>query len=433
MSLADRLRPRIREAATLDGPWPCGLRDRLREGALWLHAGSPRGWGSDLLAPARGPRLEARWSGSGWATAWDGRAVDGPPYAALARVAGASSGPLVGALTFELACWEAGLPHKAPEPGDLGMAWTALDRALVQEEGRGSRLAWGPGPGEDVSNTVQSHAPGPCHVRGLEPAWDAARHREAVEEIRRRIGDGGFYVANLCVPFRGHVEGEARDLALAAFERARPPFGAWLDLGDRILLSLSMERALSLEGGRLRCEPIKGTCPRSGDPEADAQAAAALKASPKERAEHTMIVDLVRNDLGRVARAGTVEVAAALEVRPYGTVQHLVSAVEAEAAPGAGLADILRAVLPGGSVTGAPKHAVCRHLAAVEAAPRGFYCGALGWIAPGGSAFDLAMPIRTAELQGAALTYWAGGGITRLSDPEEEWAEVLLKARAITG
>jgi anthranilate/para-aminobenzoate synthase component I len=145
-----------------------------------------------------------------------------------------------------------------------------------------------------------------------------------------------------------------------------------------------------------------------------------------------MILDLVRNDLGRVAVAGSVQVIRPMAVETYPTVQHLVSTVEATARPGLGLPELLRAVLPGGSVTGAPKHAVCGHLAQAEAGPRGFYCGAVGWISPGGD-LDLALPIRTAQIQREQLTYWTGGGITRRSDPAREWAELHLKTRAITG
>ena len=145
-----------------------------------------------------------------------------------------------------------------------------------------------------------------------------------------------------------------------------------------------------------------------------------------------MILDLVRNDLGKVAQTGSVEVLRPLVVEPYPTVQHLVSTVEARARPGLGLAELLRAILPGGSVTGAPKHAVCSHLAQAEAGPRGFYCGAIGWISPSGD-LDLALPIRTALIQRQRFTYWAGGGITRLSDPDREWAELHLKTLALTG
>jgi anthranilate/para-aminobenzoate synthase component I len=251
-----------------------------------------------------------------------------------------------------------------------------------------------------------------------------------VEVIRERILGGGFYVANLCIPFDGTHPGDQAELAFQAFARALPPFGALLDLGDLRLLSLSMERLLARRGRRIWSQPIKGSVPLTGDTDQDRRAAEALAADPKERAEHTMIVDLVRNDLGRVARSGSVCVSRPMAVEPYPTVQHLVSTVEAEARPGLGLADLLRAVLPGGSVTGAPKHAVCGHLARTEAAPRGFYCGALGWIAPNGD-LDLALPIRTAQIAGDKVTYWTGGGITRRSDPAREWAELLLKTRAL--
>jgi anthranilate/para-aminobenzoate synthase component I len=301
-------------------------------------------------------------------------------------------------------------------------------------EGGAELWSWGKEPPDAKAwgAFLKADGPGTSAVLGLKPAWDEARHRGAVAHIRERILEGGFYVANLCVPFRGRFMGETTALALTAFDRARPPFGALLDLGELKLLSLSMERLLARRGDRIWSQPIKGSAPLTGDPERDAEAAKAMAADPKERAEHTMILDLVRNDLGRVSRPGSVQVVRPMAVEPYPTVQHLVSTVESFAKPGLGLAELLRALLPGGSVTGAPKHAVCTHLAGAEAAPRGFYCGALGWISANGD-LDLALPIRTAQVEGEALTYWAGGGITRRSDPSLEWAELFLKTRAITG
>ena len=154
-----------------------------------------------------------------------------------------------------------------------------------------------------------------------------------------------------------------------------------------------------------------------------------MRLNPKERAEHTMIVDLVRNDLGRIAERGSVRVRDLMALRVYPTVQHLVTQVEAKARPDAGLAEILRSMLPGGSVTGAPKHAVCCHIAGAEAAPCEFYCGALGWICKGD--FELALPIRTAQIFDDHLTYWAGGGITLRSDASLEWSELHLKTEVI--
>jgi anthranilate/para-aminobenzoate synthase component I len=184
-----------------------------------------------------------------------------------------------------------------------------------------------------------------------------------------------------------------------------------------------MERLLARRGDRLWTEPIKGSIALEAP-------AGTLAADPKERAEHTMIVDLQRNDLGRVSRSGSVVVQQLMAEEDFPTVRHLVSRVQGTAKPGLTLPELLRALLPGGSVTGAPKHAVCQWLADTEAAPRGFYCGALGWILPHGD-LDLAMPIRTAQIQAGKLTYWAGGGITRRSVARREWDEVHLKTRAL--
>lgn len=316
----------------------------------------------------------------------------------------------------------------------LGQHWAPVAEALHVKDGEAELWSWADSPA-DPDHWRDRLAPAPDLGRAsvdLVPLWTEAQHKAAVEQIQTCILDGGFYVANLCVPFKGRLSGDPVAQALMAFGRARPPFGALLDLRGIQLLSLSMERLLSRRGALLRSQPIKGSAPLTGDPGRDRAAAEALAADPKERAEHTMILDLMRNDLGRVAVAGSVQVVNPMAVETYPTVQHLVSTVEATARPDLGLAELLRAVLPGGSVTGAPKHAVCGHLAQAEAGARGFYCGAVGWISPKGD-LDLALPIRTAQIQGEQLTYWTGGGITRRSDPAREWAELHLKTRAITG
>ena len=404
--------------------------------ATSIPAGEPwlcLGGAGDLLGRPGGAVLETRWTGSGWATALDGRPLPSSPWEALEETTRSGGAPWLGAATFELACAEADLPHRTPAPGTLGQRWVELRSAFHRHpDGTLEGWAWTEAPPPPAAWRLPTPAPGPAPQLILLPHWDAARHRAAVETLRERILAGRFYVANLCMPFEGNLTGEVLALARTAFHRARPPFGAYLDLGEVTLLSLTMERLLQRRGDLLRSGPIKGTAPLTGDPAADRAAAARLAADPKERAEHTMIVDLVRNDLGRVARTGSVSVPRLMAVEPFPTVQHLVSTVEATARPGLGLAELLRAVLPGGSVTGAPKHAVCAHLAGAEAGPRGFYCGALGWIGPGGD-LDLALPIRTAQIAGGRVTYWAGGGITHRSDPAREWAELLLKTRALTG
>ena len=424
------LAPRHRQPFHLPGPWPGCARGLVEGGAAWLHSGET---GEDLLIWP-GPALISTWDGRTWVNLIAGLPLPGTPWEALASTVSGGIVPWVGAASFELACDEASLPRQCLAPGRLGQHWMAVREALRVQDGIAELWSWTESPVDSAAWVVRllaAHPPlGPALT--LQAAWDEGQHRAAVERIQTCILDGEFYVANLCMPFEGSLETDLLDLAQAAFHRAQPPFGALLDLGGFRLLSLSMERLLSRRGQRLCSQPIKGSAPSTGDPELDRRRGETLLADPKERAEHTMILDLVRNDLGRVARTGTVEVVQSMALEAYPTVLQLVSTVQAEARPGLGLADLLRSVLPGGSVTGAPKHAVCRHLAQAEVGPRGFYCGAMGWLAPNGN-LDLALPIRTAQLQGDRLTYWTGGGITRLSDPSREWAELHLKTRAILG
>ncbi|MBL0209923.1 MAG: anthranilate synthase component I family protein [Holophagaceae bacterium] len=428
MALAERLSPTHRQPMALPRPWPGCAQGLLRRGASWLHG---EGWGGDLLGLPAGPRLESRWNGHDWITTLDGRPEKGRPFDLLEQAAEAGH-PWIGALSYELACWEAGLPHQVPSLGALGQAWQGLSHALHVDGGTAEIWRWGDPPVADIQGFLaEAEVPARPQLGALKPRWSQSTHREAVETIRARILDGGFYVANLCVPFDAAWTGDRAALALSCFQRAEPPRGAFLPLGQDglALLCLSMERVLGKSGSTLVSEPIKGSVSRTGDAAADEAAGRSLLTDPKEQAEHTMIVDLVRNDLGRVAEAGSVRVPELMALRAYPTVQHLVSRVEAEARPNAGLAEILRAMLPGGSVTGAPKHAVCTHIAGVEAAPRGFYCGALGWIR--GGEFDLALPIRTAQLVDDHLIYWAGGGITLRSDAAKEWRELHLKTQVM--
>ena len=199
--------------------------------------------------------------------------------------------------------------------------------------------------------------------------------------------------------------------------------GGYLDCGTFQVLSASPERFLRFDPAtrRVQTSPIKGTAPAGELPR--------LLASAKDRAEHVMIVDLERNDLGRVCEPGSVRVDRMLEPMDLPTVHHLVSTVQGTVRPHVGVAAMLRATFPGGSITGAPKVAAMAAIEELEPVRRGVYCGALGWFQPGG-AFDLNVAIRTAVVQGDALHVHAGGGIVYDSTPEGEHEECLLKARA---
>lgn len=206
------------------------------------------------------------------------------------------------------------------------------------------------------------------------------------------------------------------------------PFGAFLNFGDQIILSSSPERFIKVTPERIiESRPIKGTRKRSEDPVVDNQLKADLETNPKDRSENLMIVDLVRNDLARIARPGTVTVPAPFVVESFATVHQLVSTVTAELAPENTLADVFFATFPGGSMTGAPKYRSMDIIEELEDGPRGIYSGAVGYFSLNG-AMDFSMVIRTIVIRDGLLEYGVGGAILALSDPEEEYQETITKA-----
>ncbi|WP_066043004.1 anthranilate synthase component I family protein [Herbiconiux solani] len=275
--------------------------------------------------------------------------------------------------------------------------------------------------------------------RASDPVWrddrDAylAKVRACQESIRR----GDAYVLNLTteVVVDG-VRQEPLDVFLRLRALAPTRHGGLIRIGGVGLISSSPESFLELDGrGGVATRPVKGTRPRSSDPLRDRQLRDELAESPKERAENTMIVDLMRNDLARVARPGSVEVTALLEVESVRQVHQLVSTVRARLADGMGVAEVLRAAFPAGSMTGAPKRSAVEILDRLEGRARGVYSGAFGFIGADGRA-ELAMTIRSIVLEGGGVgggvaRIGVGGGVTALSDPDEEYDEVLLKARAM--
>ncbi len=245
------------------------------------------------------------------------------------------------------------------------------------------------------------------------------------------IAAGDIYQANLTVPFRATLQaGAHRDLALfLALAAASPaPFAAFFrGAGGRSVVSHSPECFLALRGGALASAPIKGTRRRVAG--AEAATRAALLGADKDRAELAMIVDLVRNDLGRVAAPGSVRVASPARVLDLPYVHHLVARITARLAPGLGAGDAIRAAFPAGSITGAPKLRAMQIIAELEAGPRGPYCGAFGWL--GGGDAELAVAIRTLVVDGDGVRLDAGGGIVADSVPAAEWDEVHAKAAAM--
>ncbi|MFT4124502.1 MAG: anthranilate synthase component I family protein [Microbacteriaceae bacterium] len=313
-------------------------------------------------------------------------------------------------------------PERFPRVALMRVAWAL-------EFDHAARRVTAHGPAPDIR--ALPPAPRPADAAAREAHWaDAAEdYLAAIEACRRHIRDGDAY--QLCLTTEARVEGPVDALAAHLRLRAATPshHAGLLRVDGVSLVSASPERFLRLGGGRVATSPIKGTRPRGTSPATDAALAAALAASPKERAENLMIVDLMRNDLSRIAELGSVRVASLLAVESHPAVHQLVSTVEARLRPGVGPVEALEATFPAGSMTGAPKRSATRILDRLEARARGVYAGAFGWIDSTGAA-DLAMVIRSIVADAAGAVVGTGGGITAGSVPEEELAEARLKAAA---
>ena len=264
----------------------------------------------------------------------------------------------------------------------------------------------------------------------LAPLLAPARYRDAVARILGYLAAGDVYQVNLTQPFTAPLLAPAWALAARLGRQHPVPYGAYLDLGSTQLVANSPELFLRRRGRRVETRPIKGTRPRGDRPSDDAALAAELLHDPKERAEHVMIVDLERNDLGRVCEVGTVTVERYAAVESHPTVHHLVSTIAGRLRPEVGLADLLRATFPGGSITGAPKVRAMEIIRELEPWPRGPYTGAFGFLDPRGD-LELGLAIRTACVTGGTVRYHAGGGIVADSDPDRELAEAWLKTAAL--
>mgnify|MGYP000270453943 CR=1 FL=1 len=259
------------------------------------------------------------------------------------------------------------------------------------------------------------------------PEWPAYRH--AFARVMHYLREGDCYQINLARRLRAPFSGDPLGV-YARFRRlAGGPFAAYLDLPGGPVLSGSPERFLQLRDGRVETCPIKGTRRREAAPEADARVREALLASAKDRAENVMIVDLLRNDIGRSCATGSVRVPTLCSLESFATVHHMVSTVTGQLAAGRRATDLLRDCLPGGSITGAPKYRAMEIIAELEGEPRGVYCGAIGYIGDDGG-MDTSIAIRTLTARDGWLEYRAGGGLVVDSQCEDEFEETESKAAA---
>ena len=359
---------------------------------------------------------------------------------------------LMGFLNYDLNRWIERLPEPRPsESRTPEMLWCGM-RVVVLVDHLQQR-SW-------LLSVVDPHSPPPAARRGAREALERAQARLTASPtavaLRRRmsvrapqatstqaefetmvsraleyIRAGEIFQANVSQRFTAPSPGDA----LALYEALRwinpSPFACFLSSGDLAVVSCSPERLVRVEEGCVETRPIAGTRPRGASPHEDAINSLELLMSEKERAEHIMLVDLARNDLGRVCRMGSVTVGELMGLEDYSHVIHLVSDVSGELRRGVDAVDVIKAIFPGGTITGCPKVRCMEILRELEPVPRGLYTGSLGYLGFDGT-MDLNIAIRTMIVQGTRLSFHVGAGIVADSDPEREYRETLAKAEALT-
>ena len=326
-----------------------------------------------------------------------------------------------GFFAYELGyCLEPKLKRLVPEGRRVPLLWLGLFRAPRPLDDRGAR-AW-----------LDAHgAAGPATISGLKLSWTREHYDQAFATVQDYIAAGDVYQINLTLKYHFAFAGDPIALYAALRRTQRVAYGALIHTSEFDILSLSPELFFRREGKHISARPMKGTAPRGRTPREDARLKTWLAVDEKQRAENLMIVDLLRNDLGRVAKIGSVEVTDLFTVETYRSVHQMTSGISAELRSDMGLKDMLRALFPCGSVTGAPKVRAMEIISELEAAPRGVYTGAIGHIAPSGDAqFNVA--IRTVVLAGDRGEMGIGSGIVADSKADSEFDECLLKAQFLT-
>ncbi len=320
-------------------------------------------------------------------------------------------------------------------------AAAGLDPVLpVQPGGPGEGpLVWfglGPAPAIVPAVVQPVGATGPA-TRNWRPADDLGSYRLRFDAVRAAIADGLTYECNLTTRCTGELAGTPEDLYAELAWAQRGAYAALLRQDERAIVSASPELFFEWAGDRIRTRPMKGTARRGGTPAADRAARDALLRAEKERAENVIVVDLLRNDLSRLARPGGVRVHELLTAERYETVWQLTSEIRADVRPEVGLVEVFEALFPCGSITGAPKAETMRLIRDVEAAPRGVYCGAIGFVAPPGAAvrarFSVAIRTVVADLATGRCHYGVGSGITWGSDLLAEFDELDAKTAVLSG
>ncbi len=350
------------------------------------------------------------------------------------------AGGLIGLLNYDFGTRLERLPQRARDDSGLPLARLGMyGWALITDHQRWtSQLLFHPATArperERLVRLFETASPAPAEPFRLHGRFtpDISRddYRRGIERIQTYIQAGDCYQVNFTQRFRAACSGDAWS-AYSALRKACPtPFAGFVGLGDGAIVSLSPERFLRLQGGRVETRPIKGTRPRGHDEQSDAAQAQALLASEKDRAENLMIVDLLRNDLGRSCRIGSVRVPQLFALESYPNVHHLVSCVTGELADRLDAFDLLAGSFPGGSITGAPKIRAMQIIDELEPTRRSIYCGSLLYVDVRGE-MDSSIAIRTLLVRGGQASCWGGGGIVADSDWQAEYQESIDKVKVL--
>ncbi|MCP4364347.1 MAG: aminodeoxychorismate synthase component I [Planctomycetes bacterium] len=363
------------------------------------------------------------------------------------------TGGAVGYLSYDLCHFVERLPSTTVD--DIGfpdMYFGFYDRVLVYDhhenkcllvgrdvdvEENGDYLAAALRKG--AAPTANSFLPEGAHKAEIKSNFTRDAYLDAVRRTKEYIAQGDVYQVNISQRFEAELTVPPHELYMRLRARNPAPFSAYIQFDDKAVVSSSPERFMRLQSGgsggpdkpcRVQTRPIKGTRPRGKNAAADTDLRQELMNSPKDNAELTMIVDLERNDIGRVCNYGSVRVTSKNFLETHPTVFHLVAAIEGELHPRYDATDLLRATFPGGSITGAPKIRAMEIIDELEPTSRNLYTGTIGYIGFNGN-MDLNIAIRTFLLKGSTAYFQAGGGIVADSDPEQEYQETLDKARAL--
>jgi para-aminobenzoate synthetase component 1 len=356
----------------------------------------------------RGQVLAGEWPFAGGAIGWFGYDLGRP----AARLAPRQPAPALPDMQVGIYAWAVLQDHDRRQCAAVfSRAADAATRRRVL-----ARLAAPAGP-----------APAPFRLESpFASNLDRAAYRQAFARVQRYIADGDCYQVNLAQRLSALASGDPWEAYLRLRARTASPFSAFLGSEDAAILSFSPERFLHLVDGRVETRPIKGTVRRGATPSADREQARQLLASEKDRAENIMIVDLMRNDLGKSCRPGSVRVEKLCALESYANVHHLVSVVTGQLEAARGPLELLAGCFPGGSITGAPKVRAMQIIDELEPDPRLVYCGSIGYVSSHGL-MDTSIAIRTLVCAGGQVHAWGGGGIVADSDAETEYRETLVK------